>query len=76
MSGDPRDPPGAARERTMAVAEMAEIALVIEDEPHGAFCSRRAWLTNPHLIRAAAGETVCRCWKGRVLRIIRYGAHN
>ena len=63
----------AAVARMTLRAELAEIALVIEDEPHGAFCSRRTFLADLRLIRAAAGETMCRCWKGRVQRIIRYG---
>ena len=65
MTPDPRDWPGAARDRTMAVAEMAELEAVIQDGPHSAFC-----LSAP--LRYAM-ERICNCWRGRALRIIRYG---
>ncbi len=59
---DPRDPPGAARDRTMAVAEMAELEHLLVTR-----AVRSSW---------CVGTAGCRCWKCCALRIIRYGVTN
>ena len=63
MTGDPRDPPGAARERTMAVAELAELELVIYERAPSAWCRARL-----------NGDAcpICPCWRCAALRIIKY----
>lgn len=56
---DPRDWPGAARDKAAVVAELAEVERVVEARaPVHAWCTRMAG---------------CRCWRCSVLRICRYG---
>lgn len=56
---DPRDVPGAAQDRTRAVAELAELEhLLAARAPRSAWC------------RPGPG---CPCWRCAALRIIRYG---
>lgn len=60
---DPRDWPGAARERATVVAELAELeAILREYAPASAWC------------RAGDDEGApCPCYRCRALRICRYG---
>lgn len=61
VSGDPRDAPGAARERTMAVAELAELERLILTR-------------SPSTWHHHSGVCLpCACWRCSALRIIRYG---
>ena len=84
MTHDPRDPPGAARDRTMAVAELAELEAVIETRaPRGAWCTAGRWAPRGPSVEVNGVGCLtmgpmrpCQCWRCCALRIVRYGVTN